>query len=262
MEHPSSENAAEFLGGPSFCIPPSLKAKYQHGGSDARTIRIRNLSRGGLCIEDTVSLPIGTSIRLFLNLKEKKMEALGEVTWNTQENKSFIHGIKFTFLSQEAQAWFNTFVMDWAADHLAENLDFSSLTAPTQVERRMFARLKIPLRVEVGFNPDTLLIQTQIYDISEGGLCLVSNFGLNKDQEIYLKLWTSEQKSISLTGVVKYCMKKLYEKRQVNFHGVEFHPSETVKEVVGFLEAKRSELDAIELSLDEIMSQTNFPELP
>ena len=262
MDNPSSKNAAEFLGGPSFHIPPSLKAKYQHGKSDTRSIKIRNLSRGGLCIEDSVSLAVGTSIRLFLTVKNQKMGALGEVTWNEQEKDLFIHGIKFTYFSPQAQAWFNTFVMDWAAEHLAENLDFSSLTAPGQAERRMFARLKIPLQVEVGFNPDTLLIQTQIYDISEGGICLVSNFELNKDQEIYLKLWISEQKSISLTGVVKYCMKKLYEKRQVNFHGVEFHPSDAVKEVVQFLESKRSELDVIELSLDEIMSQTNFPELP
>ncbi len=262
MDNPSSKNAAEFLGAPSFRIPSNLKAKYQSGNSIVRSIKIRNLSRGGLCIEDNVSLAVGTSIKLFLTLKNQKMEATGEVTWNEPENGLFIHGIKFTFLSPETQKWFNTFVMDWAAEHLAENLDFSSLTAPGQADRRMFARLKIPLRVEVGLNPDTLLIQTQIFDISEGGLCLVSNFELNKNLEVYLKLWISKKKSIALTGVVKYCMKKLFEKRQVNFHGIEFHPSEAVKEVVRFLEAKRNELDAIELSLDEIMSQTNFPELP
>lgn len=261
MDNLSSENAAD-LGGPSFRIPPSLKAKYQHGTSAIRNVKIRNLSRAGLCFEDAVSIPIGTIVKLFLNLKNKKMEAQGQVTWNVRENNFFIHIIKFMFLSEETQKWFNTFVMDWAAEHLAENLDFSSLTAPSEVERRRFARLKIPLRVEVGFNPETLLIQTQIFDISEGGLCLISNFELKKNQEVFLKLWVDDQKSILLTGPIKYCVKKMFEKRQVNFHGVEFHPSKGVEEVLQFLEAKRAEFDLIELTLDEIISQTDFPELP
>ncbi len=263
MDNSYSENAAESLGGPSFRIPPSLKAKYQHGNSPLKVTKVRNLSRGGLCIEDGVSHTVGTSLRIFLKIRDKKMEVQGEVIWNIQEKESlFVYGIKFTFLSHEAQEWFNTFVMDWAAEHLAENLDFSSLTTPTQAERRMFARLKIPLRVEVGYNPDTILIQTHIYDISEGGLCLISNLELKKDQDVYLKLWFDERKFVLLTGNIKYCAKKTIEKRQVNFHGVEFHQIESVKEVARFLEAKRSELDMIELTLDEIISQTDFPKLP
>ncbi|GEM_PF-4517119 len=261
MDNPYSENASDFIGG-SFQIPPTLSAKYQHGSSPSRSIKVRNLSRGGICIEDNISFPVGTSLKLFLNVKEKKMEALGEVTWNIQEGDLYVHGIKFSFLNPEAQEWFNTFVMDWAASYLAENLDFSSLTAPAQVERRLFARLKIPLRIEVGFNADTMLLQTHIYDISEGGLCLISNFELKKDQDVFLKLWISDEKFIPLIGTIKYCVKKTYQKRQVNFHGVEFQKNENVSKVVKYLESKRAELDAVELTLDEIISQTNFPELP
>ena len=261
MDNPSSENPANFLGGPSFEVPSSLKAKRQVGSS-FENVQILSISRGGICIEDKRELKEGTEIHLILQIKDKEMETKGEIAWVQKKGSGFSYGVKFTFLSPEAQEWFNTFVMDWAAEHLAENLDFSSLTAPDQSERRRFARLKIPLHVEVGFHPDTMLIHTQIFDISEGGLCLVSNFELKNDQEVYLRLWLNKEKAVFLTGVIKYCAKKIFEKRQVNFHGVEFHKSEGADEVALFLDAKRVELDMLEMTLDEIMSQGDFPQLP
>ncbi len=261
MDNQPSENIFKPSEGPSFPVPPALSASYQNGGT-SKSVKILNLSRAGISIEDNAKIPIGKQLNLLLKLKDKKMETKGEISWAEEKGSAFTYGVKFTFLSPEAQEWFNTFVMDWAAEHLAENLDFSSLTAPGETERRRFARLKIPLQVEVGFHPDTMLIHSQIFDISEGGLCLVSNFELKNDQGVYLRLWLNKEKSVLLNGTIKYCAKKIYEKRQVNFHGVEFHKNEGVEEVARFLDAKRVELDLIEMTLDEIMSQSDFIELP
>ena len=255
------ENPAD-LAGSSFEVPSLLKAQYQRGSGKPQNIKVRNLSRAGLCIETPISLPIGSSIRLFLKFKNKKLEVQGEVTWTVKERDVFVHGIKFTFLGGAAQEWFNTFVMDWAAEQLAENLDFSSLENPLPIERRSFARLKIPLRVEIGLNPDTMLLESRISDLSEGGLCLISSLELKKDEEIFLKLWLDQKKYLELSGIIRYCSKKTVKKKQVNFHGVEFRPCKVLRELEEFLKQKRLELDVIELTFDEIMAQTDLPELP
>ncbi len=254
------ENAAEFLG-PTFSIPESLKATYQHGNLPRRVIKVRNLSRGGICIEDSLSVPVGTSLCFNLNIQGKKIQAQGEVTWNIPEGKNFVHGIRFTFLPPDASEWFNTFVMDWAAEQVAENLDFSSL-ALEPIERRSFARLKIPLAIEVGFNEHTMLLQTKIFDISEGGLCLISNLELKNNQDVFLKLWLNESKFLFLRGLVKYGTKKNFEERWVNFHGIEFTDvkPEVIEELKKFLIHMRSQLDTIDISFDEIISKTDFPE--
>ncbi len=250
----------------SLSTPTSLKAKYQDRGGKTHNIRIRNLSRGGLCIEDDMQLAIGTPLRLLLNIKNKAIEAQGEVAWTTKTGPPYLYGVKFTFMEQKGREWFNTFVMDRAAEQVAEELDFSGLTTvPTEgeTERRSFARLKIPLRADVGFNEDTMLLQAQIYDLSEGGLCLISSFELKKGQELNLRLWLSDEDHIYLTGVIKYTIKKKHENRHVTFHGIEFTRLEETqaKRITRFLKEKRSELAAIEISLDDILTQTNLPEI-
>ena len=267
MEKRETESAPDLTRGKSLQAPSHLKAKYQDAKGQARNIKVQSLSRGGVCIEDSVCLPIGTCLRLFLNIKGKTVEAQGEVAWNAKTESSFLHGITFTFMEQKGREWLNTFVMDWAAEQIAQDLDFSGLTkGPTEstVERRLFARLRIPLRIEIGFNEDTLLIQTEIYDLSEGGLCLISNFEIRKDQELYLKLWLNDRQCISLTGSVKYCVKKTHDDRNVNFQGVEFTKitPEAAKELAQFLKKKRSELAAIEIAFDDIVGKTNHPQLP
>ena len=258
--------SADSISNTSLSAPASLKAKYQDGAGKTHNIRIRNLSRGGLCIEDEIKLPIGTSLRLLLNIKNKAIEAQGEVAWATKTGPPYLYGIKFTFMEQKGREWFNTFVMDRAAEQVAEELDFSGLaTVPTEgeIERRSFARLKIPLRADVGFNEDTMLLQAQIYDLSEGGLCLISSFELKKGQELNLKIWLSDKEYVYLTGLIKYTVKKKHEDRHVTFHGIEFTRLEKtqVERIARFLKEKRSELAAIEISLDDILTQTNLPEI-
>lgn len=244
-----------------------IKAKYQDGRNQPRNIKIRNLSRGGICIEDEVRLPKGTSIRLLLNVKGKTIEAQGEVAWNASAGPPFLHGIKFTFMEQKGREWFNTFVMDSAAEQIADELDFSGLaTVATEgeFERRSFARLKIPLRIDVGLNKDVMLFQAQIYDLSEGGACLISSFMLKEGQELKLRLWLNDQEFILLTGIIKYSAKKTHEQRHVNFYGVEFLKSnrEALEKIAHFLRTKRSELAAIEITLDDIIAGTHLPEIP
>lgn len=267
MDKLHSENVPNSTDGKSFPVPRFLKARYRDGTGFSRSIKIRSLSRGGLCVEHNACLSVGTCLRFSLSAKGKKVEAQGEVVWNTQENSVFIHGVKFTFMGQDGRNWFNTFIMDWAAEQMAQDLDFSGLTALSEagaIERRSFARLKLPLRIEVGFNEDTMLIQTQIYDISEGGLCLISNFDFKKDQELKLRLWLTEKRFIALNGIVRYCVKKIYENRNVTFHGIEFAKisEAAAQEILQFLNQKRSEMAAIEITLDGIMGQAGLPELP
>ena len=252
----------------SIPVPNLLTAKYQNAAGRPENIKIRNLSRGGLCIETDTSLAIGTSLRLLLNFKGKTVEAQGEIVWNSRENTGYLHGIAFTFMAQEGRQWLNTFVMDWTAEQIAKELDFSGLQTALPInlaaDRRSFARLKIPLRIDIGFNKDAALIQTQIFDLSEGGLCLISAFQLKKDQRIFLRLWLSDDGFVSLFGEVKYCIKKNYENKAVHFYGVEFEKTDaqSLGHVIQFLKQKRSELAAIEITLDDIVDRSNLPELP
>ncbi len=267
MDKPRSENAPDLNSGKPLSFPKNFQAKYQDTTGQSHCIKVQNLSRGGICIENSDCLPLGTTLRFFLKIKGRTIKAQGEVDWTTREGSSFLHGIKFTFMEQEGREWFHAFIMDWVAGQVAENLDFSGLqTSPVSdaVERRSFARLKIPLRVEFGFNRETMLIHTQIYDLSEGGLCLISNFQLKKEQELSLKLWLGDSHFISLAGIVKYCVKKVHEKRTVCFNGVEFNKlaDSAAKEVAQFLNQKRSELAAIEISLDDLLTKADPLELP
>lgn len=267
MEERPREPAADSAYRRSFPVPAFLKALYQDGKGVPREIRVQSLSRGGLCIEDGRCLPVGTCLRLLLNVRGRTIQAQCEVAWNLKTDTSFLHGIKFTFMRQKDREWFNTLIMDWAAEQMAHELDFSGLTQMAvegTAERRLFARLKIPLRIDVGFNEDTLLIQTQIHDVSEGGLCLISNFEIKQGQKLYMRLWLTDKRSLELSGIVKYCSKKIRENRVVNFHGVEFVKTDTAtrESLTQFLEQKRSELAAIEIHLDDIIAQSDFPELP
>lgn len=268
MENPQSENTPNTASGKGFPVPKALTARYQDRAGLSHNIKIRNVSRGGVCVEDTIAHPVGTSLRFHLNFKGKTVQAQGEVTWNKREGSGFLHGIVFTFMEQEGRQWFNTFVMDWAAEYIAEELDFSDLEAAavkSGMERRSYARLKIPLRADIGFNEDTILIQAEISDVSEGGLCLISNLELKKDQELYLRLWLNNQKFVPLMGAIRYCTKKTYGDKVLNFHGLEFtdkSASEVLREIKKFLDQKRSEMEAIEISLDEIIGQAKLPELP
>ena len=266
LENPKTAFNPEALSSKPLSAPPLIKAKYQDGQSQPRGIKIKNISRGGICVEDEVRLAIGTSIRLSLNFKGKTIEAQGEVAWGTKTGPPYVHGIKFTFMEPKGREWFNTFVMDHAAGQIAEELDFTALTTAgveEGAERRSFARLRIPLRIDVGFNEDTMLFQAQIYDLSEGGLCLISNFEMKKGQELNLRLWLSEKEFIPLVGVIKYAVKKTHEQRHVSFHGVEFSKSNlaATNKIAQFLKAKRSELAAIEITLDDIVARTQLPEV-
>ena len=154
--------------------------------------------------------------------------------------------------------------MDHTAGKIVHELDFSGLqvaASPNEMERRSYARLKIPLRVDVGMGRDVPFIQTEIFDISEGGLCLISNFEVEKGNELSLRIWFDEHQSIAMAGVVKYCVKKAHENREVYFHGIEFIrlSEEISNNILQFLKAKRSELAAIEISLDEIVKNDTNP---
>src|SRR3989338_164987 len=267
MNDPQPRNAPDPALGKPFLLPETLRAKYKDNTGHSHAIKVQNLSRGGICIQDTTYLPIGTSLRFLLKIRGKTIQAQGEVVWSNKEGSSFLHGIKFTFLEQKAQEWFNTFVMDWAAEQVAETLDFSGLEllpAANETERRLFARFKTPLRVEFGFNQETMLIRTQVHDLSEGGLCLSCNFQLKKDQNVYLKLWLYDAHFLPLTGTIKYCVKKTEDTRNVYLNGLEFTKTQqaVAEEITQFLNQKRSQLAAIEITLDDILAQTDHPELP
>lgn len=267
MEKQRSKKTNELTQQGAFVPPTLVRAKYKDATGVPKTITVQSISRGGICIEAQNQLALGTSLRFLIRIKGKTVSAQGEVTWNSEVKGSHLHGVKFTFMKQEDREWFNSFVMDWAAEQIAQELDFSGLTKPAvqaEAERRSFARLRIPLRVDVGFNEETMLIQTQIFDLSEGGLCLISNFEIKKDQKLHMKLWLEDKNFVSLRGTVKYCVKKVHENRNVNFHGVEFLKlNEAVSQkLVQFLDRKRAQMAAIELSLDDIIAQTKPPELP
>lgn len=266
MDTNPSKSAPKPIFGRSLPVPQSLTAKYQEGAR-SWDIKIQSLSRGGICIRHNTAIPVGATVRLLLHLKEKRTEAQGEVVWNAKEGPSYLHGIKFTFMKQEGREWFHTFAMDWAAEQIAEDLDFSSLTQPEAqhtFERRSFARLKIPLKIEFGFNEDTMLVETHIYDLSEGGLCLISQFEMKQDQELMFRLWLNEGYFVRLTGAVRYCVKKIYDNKMVNFHGVEFKKvsKESSIEINRFLAKTRSQMAAIEITLDDIIGLTNPSQLP
>jgi hypothetical protein len=250
-----------FSEGKELTVPQTLQAKYEDPSGSARSIKVLTISRGGLCIEDSVSLTVGTCLKLNLLIKDQIIRTQGEVVWNRKEKKGFVHGLKFTFIEPESREQFNTFIMDWAAEQIAQELDFSGLKpipAFPEMERRSFARLKIPLSVEFGFNQDHMLVRTQIVDLSEGGLCLISNFELKKGQDLSLKLQLTEKREVSLMGTVRYCLKKGNENQTMYFNGIQFSQNEknALEEIAVFLAQKRSELATIELNLDQIIKQT------
>ena len=157
-------------------------------------------------------------------------------------------------------------LMARAAEHVAEELDFSSLvkTPPEgDVERRSFARLKIPLRVDFGFKENSVLARTHILDLSEGGLCLISNFELKEGQEVLLKLCLDETHIVPIKGMVRYCSKKSEGNQTLYFNGIEFSNLEgqAAKKIADFLALKRSEMAAIEISLDDIVARTSSQKL-
>ena len=217
-------------------------------------------------MEDDACLAVGTCLKLNLNIKGQMIRTQGEVLWNSKEKLGFLHGIKFTFIEPESREPFNTFIMDWAAEQIAEELDFSALTplpAFPQMERRSFARLKIPLRVDFGFKENSTLVRTHILDLSEGGLCLISNFELKEGQEVLLQLWLDETQIVPLKGMVRYCSKKSEGNQTLYFNGIEFSNLEgqAAKKIADFLALKRSEMAAIEISLDDIVARTSSQKL-
>ncbi|OGW95442.1 MAG: hypothetical protein A3G33_10725 [Omnitrophica bacterium RIFCSPLOWO2_12_FULL_44_17] len=273
MDSPESSQNPHDLPRDQIRIPAGLKAKYQQGDSEPHEIKIQNISRGGICMEDQVLLPEGTCLHLLLKIKEKVVDAYGEVSWSEKQESGFLHGIKFTFMDQDSREWLNAFVMDWAAEYIAESLDFSDIAemeidmgieCDSTVERRHYARLRLPLRVDFSFSGTTKFVQTQTHDLSEGGLCFTCGFNLRKDQELHLWLWLSATEEIHIRGIVRHTSKRYAEGKTIYFHGVEFLIIEdsSRSRFSEFLAQKRSELAAIEVSLDDIISQGDRPELP
>ncbi|HEX3902177.1 MAG TPA: PilZ domain-containing protein [Polyangia bacterium] len=103
-----SEVAEERRGGPRIPIEMWVE---ETTGSERYFRRANNLSRGGLRLEHTIPLPVGTHVNLTFTLPGNKepMEVTGEIV-SAAAPEELRMGVKFTNLSQEARAQIDAFL--------------------------------------------------------------------------------------------------------------------------------------------------------
>jgi uncharacterized protein (TIGR02266 family) len=80
-------------------------------GSERYFRRAGNLSRGGLRLEHTIPLPVGTSVNLTFTLPGDKapIEVTGEIV-SAAPPEDLRMGVKFTNLSQDAKSKIEAFL--------------------------------------------------------------------------------------------------------------------------------------------------------
>ena len=103
-----SEVAEERRGGPRIPIEMWVE---ETTGSERYFRRAGNLSRGGLRLEHTIPLPIGTSVNLTFTLPGDKapIEVTGEIV-SAAPPEDLRMGVKFTNLSQDARSKIEAFL--------------------------------------------------------------------------------------------------------------------------------------------------------
>jgi uncharacterized protein (TIGR02266 family) len=102
------EVAEERRGGPRIPIEMWVE---ETTGSERYFRRAGNLSRGGLRLEHTIPLPVGTNVNLTFTLPGDKapIEVTGEIVSATPP-EDLRMGVKFTNLSQDAIARIEAFL--------------------------------------------------------------------------------------------------------------------------------------------------------
>ena len=103
-----SDVAEERRGGPRIPIEMWVE---ETTGSERYFRRARNLSRGGLRLEHTIPLPVGTSVNLTFTLPgdQAPIEVTGEIV-SSAAPEDLRMGVKFTNLSAEASGKIDAFV--------------------------------------------------------------------------------------------------------------------------------------------------------
>jgi|SRR5579863_1745157 len=102
------EVSEERRGGPRIPIEMWVE---ETTGSERYFRRAGNLSRGGLRLEHTIPLPVGTSVNLTFTLPGDKapIEVTGEIVSATPP-EDLRMGVKFTHLSQDARGKIDAFL--------------------------------------------------------------------------------------------------------------------------------------------------------
>ena len=103
-----SEVAEERRGGSRIPIEMWVE---ETTGSERYFRRANNLSRGGLRLEHTIPLPVGTHVNLTFTLPGDKtpIEVTGEIV-SAAAPEELRMGVKFTDLSQDARAKIDAFL--------------------------------------------------------------------------------------------------------------------------------------------------------
>ncbi len=103
-----AEVAEERRGGPRIPIEMWVE---ETTGSERYFRRAGNLSRGGLRLEHTIPLPVGTNVNLTFTLPGDKgpIEVTGEIV-SAAPPEDLRMGVKFTNLSQDARAKIDAFL--------------------------------------------------------------------------------------------------------------------------------------------------------
>jgi uncharacterized protein (TIGR02266 family) len=103
-----SEVAEERRGGPRIPIEMWVE---ETTGSERYFRRAGNLSRGGLRLEHTIPLPIGTNVNLTFTLPGDKapIEVTGEIV-SAAPPEDLRMGVKFTNLSEDARGKIDAFL--------------------------------------------------------------------------------------------------------------------------------------------------------
>lgn len=103
-----AEVAEERRGGPRIPIEMWVE---ETTGSERYFRRAGNLSRGGLRLEHTIPLPVGTHVNLTFTLPGDKapVEVTGEIV-SAAAPEDLRMGVKFTNVSEEARAKIDAFL--------------------------------------------------------------------------------------------------------------------------------------------------------
>jgi uncharacterized protein (TIGR02266 family) len=103
-----SDVVEERRGGPRIPIEMWVE---ETTGSERYFRRAGNLSRGGLRLEHTIPLPVGTNVNLTFTLPGDKapIEVTGEIV-SAAAPEDLRMGVKFTNLSPDARAQIDAFV--------------------------------------------------------------------------------------------------------------------------------------------------------
>jgi uncharacterized protein (TIGR02266 family) len=105
---PMAEVAEERRGGPRIPIEMWVE---ETTGSERYFRRAGNLSRGGLRLEHTIPLPVGTNVNLTFTLPGDKapIEVTGEIV-SAAAPEDLRMGVKFTKVSDEARTKIDAFL--------------------------------------------------------------------------------------------------------------------------------------------------------